>query len=444
MYALLRMIDNLPLDVVTYADVTPVSRSVVEELIDTAILMVPVVGNIVAGYEAYSGQDLFGNPLSDLERGVLAATVLLPVAGRLVKGGEAVYTETRLVQLYGRNTADWSRVIAAEGRIEGAALRSIERAEALVRSNQKLTSVVAQEVAAALPEVVRGPVLVRGVFAPVNAIDQAVVDLLRDLSRQNTVIASLDEFALRRVLQKGPNIDHLKGQLLEELTESFIVPWLRNRPGSFALGVPSGAKLEFFPGHLVRDHLGSLTDGILGYRVFNRRTREVEFTIVAVFESKGGTPSARGLSYKSGTMSEEDRLHVRAAIKDEWRDLRDEARSKGLPFNKTIEDVAKDSKYIQAEKGGQISKDVQRLYKNEDGTLARIRLGAETLPVTISPTQTKFFGIVPKDVNPALIERQLKATGHTVEIIGVDIRERELQSMAERMKPVAETMAASP
>ena len=87
--ALLRMAQTLPLDV-EISDV-PIDRPGYVEAIELVIGLIPVVGNAIAAYEAWSGEDLFGYRLTDIERGILAAAVLLPVAGRLAKGGRALH-----------------------------------------------------------------------------------------------------------------------------------------------------------------------------------------------------------------------------------------------------------------------------------------------------------------------------------------------------------------
>ena len=435
MVALLRMAQTIPLD--TEVSEVPIDRPLVVEVVELAIGLIPVVGSIVAAYEAYTGRDLFGYRLTEVERGILAATVLLPLAGRVVKGGRVLYTEARLVSLYGRDAAAWSRTLAAGGRAtaNGPALRAVERAEAAVRVQQRLGSTLAREAADALPS------LVRGAPSASTAVDQAVIDLLRDLSRQHPILASLDDFAMRRILEKGPNVDHLKGQLLEELVESRVVPWLRERAGSFALGVQTGGKqLEFIPGHLIRDAAGrQITDGILGYR--NNGVME----IVAIFEAKAGRRAARELSIASGSissLSQAERAELRAYAKDVLREQRAVAQEAGTPFQKTLDEVERE--IALSERGGQVRRDIERLAANADGTLAQIRIGADTVPVQLSPTRTKFFGLLPRDVNPSLIERELRDGGFSFEIIGVDITQRDLRSIAERLRPLAEQMAATP
>ena len=210
---LLRITETLPLDVERSA--VSVNRPAMIEAVELAIELIPVVGNVVAAYEAWRGEDLFGYHLSDLERGILGASVLLPLAGRLAKAGRAVYTETRLVSLYGRDAATWSRALraSARGAADHEALVVLGNADLALRVEKRVAGSLAREAADVIPRVARES----GVAA--QSVDQAVTDLLRELQSAQPVLRELDALSLERVLAKGPNVDHLKGQLLEELIE---------------------------------------------------------------------------------------------------------------------------------------------------------------------------------------------------------------------------------
>jgi hypothetical protein len=428
---LLRLAERLPLDV--EVSNVPVDRPAMVEAVELAIGLIPVVGNVVAAYEAWTGVDLFGYHLSDVERGILAASILLPVAGRLVKGGRALYTEARLVALYGRDAASWSRAVGAgaRGLAEREALATIGRAERSLLVERQLTGTLLRESAEAVPKVTKGAA------ALTTSVNRAVVDLLKELAAAHPELRSLDPLALERILAKGPNVDHLKGQLLEELIESRIVPWLRTREGSFALGiaVPAGKKLEFLPGHLIRDAAGrQISDGLLVYR------EGEELVIAAVFEAKAGKRAARELSLARGSLSsltDAERMELRANAKDVWREQRAEARAAGKPFTKTLEDVEKE--YALSELGGQVRRDVERL---ADG--ARVRVGAETFAVRLSPTKTKFFGVLPRDVSAATIEQELKQGGLAYEILGVNMKAKDLAAVGSKLQPLAEKLAQAP
>lgn len=209
--ALLRVVQSIPH--LTESSDVPVDRPVVVEAVELAIGLVPVVGSLVAAYEAYAGVDLFNYKLTELERGIVAATVMLPLAGRVVKGGRAIYTEARLVALYGRDAATWSKVIrtSAKASVTGGALQVIIEAETAIRTGRGIYRPLAQRAASSLRDITQ-------ISADISTtIDESVSKLLSQLHITNPVLKDLDGFALERILDKGPNLDHLKGQLLEEL-----------------------------------------------------------------------------------------------------------------------------------------------------------------------------------------------------------------------------------
>ena len=429
---LLRTAQTLPADVEVSA--VPVDRSAMIEALEFAIGMVPVVGNVVAAYEAWTGVDLFGYRLSDLERGILGASVLLPIAGRLVKGGRILYTEARLVSLYGRDAATWSRALGASARAtaEREALEVVEKAERALRIEKSVTGAIAHDAAVAVPR------LTKGLSTAITLIDQAIADVLRDLHAVHPQLRGLDALSLERVLAKGPNVDHLKGQLLEELVESRIVPWLSMREGSFALGitVPAGKRLEFIPGYLIRDTAGrQISDGMLVIRQGD------ELVIAAVFEAKAGESAARELSFNRASISkltDAELAELRASAKDVWKEQLAEAKASGLRYTKSIEDVEKE--YALSELGGQVRRDIERLAEGTTGP-ARIRVGTQKFTVRMSPTKTKFFGVLPRDVPSSLIEQQLKESKFAFEILGVDIKADALKKIAASLQPLAEKLA---
>lgn len=121
-----------------------------------------------------------------------------------------------------------------------------------------------------------------------------------------------------------------------------------------------------------------------------------------------------------------------------WREQRDAARAAGKPFKKSIEDVEKE--YVLSERGGQVRRDIERLSESDSG-LVRIQVAGQAVRVRMSPTKTKFFGVLPRDVRAATIERQLKESGFAHEILGVDIKSSTLKEIAAKLKPLAEKLA---
>jgi hypothetical protein len=429
---LLRIAQTLP-PLVEKSNI-PIDRPAMVTVLETAISIIPVVGSAVAAYEAWAGEDLFGYKLSDVERGILAASVLLPIAGRVAKGGRAVYSQARLTRLYGQDAKIWARTIQAgsTGMAQRRALTAIDKAQRGIRQSRGvIRGTIASEGAAAVKSLATGS-------ATIKAVDQEVVELLGKIQASHPKLNSLDAQALERVLEKGPNVDHLKGQLLEEVMESRLVPWLQKREGSFALGidVPAGKKLEFVPGHLVRDASGrQISDGLLVYR------EGEALVMAAVFEAKAGKSAARELSYKGGgksSITKAEKLEFRAAVKDAWRDQRDEAVAAGENFTKSLNQVEKE--FVHSELGGQVRRDIERLGGGVGGP-DKIRIGAETFEVQLSPTKTKFFGVVPRDVRTANIEKQLTKGGFNYEILGVDLSAKELKSIAGELKDLAAEIA---
>lgn len=62
---------------------------------------IPIVGQIVGGYEAIYGEDLFGRELSGTERAIIGVTILLPSLGKLYKAGRGLLAADEMVRLYG-------------------------------------------------------------------------------------------------------------------------------------------------------------------------------------------------------------------------------------------------------------------------------------------------------------------------------------------------------
>ncbi|MBF6485660.1 pre-toxin TG domain-containing protein [Nocardia otitidiscaviarum] len=433
---LLRLSQSLPLDVEVSS--IPVDRPAFVEVVELGIGLIPVVGNIVAVYEAWAGEDLFGYKLTDVERGILAASALLPTAGRLVKGGRALYRESRLVAMYGSDAAGWSKATGASARAgqRREAMRVVDRAEERVRGGGSLTGSLLEDSADAVPALARG-----GTPRLDTAVSTEIEELFEELSSAHPALRDLDDLAIERVLARGPNVNQLKGQLLEELVESRLVPWLPTREGGFALGitVPHGKKLEFVPGHLIRDADGrQITDGVLAYR------EDGAVVIAAVFEAKAGRNAARELSVGRGGLSsltDDELAELRAHAKDVWKDQRDAARAAGEPFTTTLDDVMK--QHIQTELGGQVRRDIERLAAGTTGA-SQLRIADQTVPISFSPVQTKFFGVVPRDLPRRTIrslERQLGAQSVTFEILGVDISGTDLTAIADRLRPLAEKLA---
>jgi hypothetical protein len=427
----LRLAQELPRDGSSWE--VAVDRPATVGVVEAAIGVIPVVGTVVALYEAYSGRDLFEYRLTPLERGALAAFSLVPTVARFVKGGRVLYTAARLEALYGPPAARWNVALAVAERVEldPAAVRTIAKAEAVVRSGAKMEPQVARELGDALSRLG-----LRNAGAPRTAtLGSYLSDALNNVISAKAFLGELDELALHRVIEKGPNVSLMKGQLLEELLESRIAKWLRDPAGAPALGISRpGRTLEFIPGHLVRDADGrQITDGMLGYREGG------VLKLVAIFEAKSGSGAARELRLTAGVSVDKlppaARAELRAYARDVMRSRAIRARRAGEPFPTKPDEIEKlideiERKIARSELGGQVTRDIERLHENADGTLVQVVIGGERAPVQISPTRTRVFGLLPKDVKPGAMAQTLKDQGYSFEVFGMNVTEKELVELS--------------
>lgn len=71
-----------------------------------------VVGSAVTLYEVAVGHDLFGNPISPAVRALMAASILVPLAGRFAKAGRPLYSAERLATLLGKTSKEEVKMVA--------------------------------------------------------------------------------------------------------------------------------------------------------------------------------------------------------------------------------------------------------------------------------------------------------------------------------------------
>lgn len=431
----LRLAQHLPKDV-EVSVIPPEERPAALEVVEVAVSCIPVVGTAVAVLEATSGYDLFGYELDPVDRCVIGAGVLLPFAGRFVKGGRALYTAARMERLYGPGARRWSLALAAGERIsEQAPVRAVlARADRMVRAGTKLDAKLAQEVVRSLFRMRLKSASPRG-----TPIAKYLSDAMKKLIGAKSLLSELDELALLRVVAKGPNTNLMKGQLLEELLEARISKWLRDPAGAAALGinVPPPHTLEFIPGHLIRDSAGrQITDGVLAHRLNG------ELVIAAIFEAKAGRYAARELRVASGgisSLSAAERAELRAAARDCFYARANRARLKNQPYPAKAEDIEAaidkiEREFVQTEQGGQVRRDIERLDVDVDNNPTVIQVGEDFLPVHVSPKHTKVFGVLPKDVHPGNMAAELQGQGYNFEVLGMNVTQKELVDLSNSLK----------
>jgi hypothetical protein len=440
---MLRLALSLPKDIETTV-LEVKERPTWIQVVSIAIGFIPIIGSAIEAYEAYRGKDIFGYALSDVERAIIGASIFLPVAGRLIKSGRAMYTADRRARLYGNDATRWSQSLAHGERLSADAvgLSRLKAVNEAVVAGRKVTKKAATDLTDTFKAL--GLDSAGKILSPA-AVDSKLIAAFAAVSAKFPKLKNLDAYAIERIAARGANLDHVKGQLLEELLEDHIVKLLRDRYGKRALGLEKiKGTFQFIPGHLIRDFDGLLlTDGIIVRQVKD------QLQIVAVFEAKSGKASARELSAKSKSVKEltsEERAEYLFDAQSTLKDLQERARLKGQPPpNITLEEIMKKMKNTEA--GGQIRSDVERLSaarpdvrvhldEKPDSKLtgAGIFINSRELPIElyVGPATTKWFGAVPRDVKGGAIKDALKKAGlKNVEILGLDITQAELKSAAE-------------
>ena len=304
--------------------------------------------------------------------------------------------------------------------------------------------------------------LEKGMAIRLAGVDAAVLEQIGKLEAESlNKIASwgLDGAALNRILEKGANPGHVKGQLLEELLNVKMA-----KPGELAKHVPAGlveklesqgAKLEFIPGHSIADADGRLiTDGIIGYWEGDR------LKIVTFFEAKGGAPSARGLrtSWTGIPKAERAELYKKAedlgldalrkdqtyqdlgeALSEAASDVKHAKKAAAkLSLDEVIKqfpnDVKKAWSNLPQTEAGQITKTTERL--TEGGGTLKIN-GKDVQTSTIGGRKPRAVGVLPAGVTEDTLEATLKKSGITNFERLQEIPQAELNDMASKLAGTA-------
>lgn len=275
----------------------------------------------------------------------------------------------------------------------------------------------------------------------------------------------LDVSALQRVITKGPEIDAMKGQLVEEFMAVSVRKSLETPAGRQALGLGKvQGELRFIEGHRISLGGRQLTDGVIAVE------RGGKLEILVIFEAKSGRGSAGGLVSTVQTvksMKDADKLELFNFIRGEmpeqlYKYLSDKHPDvaklfelvpgkkprlnvrTGLGSKATREEAIEAVNAIRAkipsdvlynvgtatefrrsvdgwikttEIGGQVRRDVERIY-DAFGTSAvgrqkgaKITIDGRETEVIVRPSQVQFKGVVPKDVDTSYIEKTLAGTG---------------------------------
>lgn len=444
----LRLASQIPNDIETFV-LEEKERPTWMTVVSVAIGFIPIIGNAVATLEAWRGVDIFGNELSDAERAIIGVSVLLPAAARLVKAGKSLYTAERMARLYGED-ARWSAILGQAELLsdDAARLNHLREAEQAAAKGTKVARTAAEK----LQEVFKHLGLDGSGRAVIPfTIDSKLVKAFEEVAARHPKLDGLDALAVQRIVAKAKLdgldalaierivsetwvTDHVKAQILEELLENRIVKLLRDPLGHHALGL---AKVEgplyFIPGHLIREEMGNqLTDGMIVRYVKDR------LHAVAVFEAKSSADVAKDLVLRKTKLSKATKTELLAVARENLGELQERARINGLPQpTTTVDDIVKnktkDSRIKNAEFGGQFRSDIETLSEE------KVWINGREVPVELQsgPWTTKWFGVLPSDVDGAVLVKSLrkqvtnpKRMAFNVEMMGLDITASELVKAA--------------
>ena len=245
----------------------------------------------------------------------------------------------------------------------------------------------------------------------------------------------LDSEALKRILAKADNIDHAKGQLLEEIAAKRVEKILKSKEAvADLLGKDINAKLEFIPGHAVTDKAGKqFTDGMIVFR-----QKDGSLRVVGIVESKAGRASSRGLgrSYKSlKKMSPEELKEARDYAIDLLRDKRPKLAnlSKEQILKRHRKEVEKIMNDLPRAEAGQVRKDIERLVPNIDDKTTTVMINGKPEQVIGGQRSTRILGVAPSDVNLEGLSAKLADEKLNFGRLDVDIDQTSVKALAKEI-----------
>lgn len=356
---LFRLVQTMPYDSERFN--FPIERPVHVEILELAVSVIPLIGNVVAVWELWAGHDMFGYALSDFDKAVVILSTLLPFSVKLFKYGRAVYGEARLVKLYGADTTAWRKALIVSERASKnpAALGTLSKAEEVIRAKGKLEGALAKDAEKAIKAIfdtsaaVIVPVAEQGIKAKIKTH-------FATLAGKNKIWAEIDEAAIERILKKGPDMSRMQGQAMEELSQKQILSLVQSPEAQFVVGIDSGGKqIVYYPGHVINDSSGEVgkqfIDGAIGFWAEDvtgkltgvKKGQYFELRGLVQTKSSGGTAAEL---FKDKTvrkiedMSARDQKEFRLYARDVWREEKFAALvdNPTKSFTKTIEDVEKE------------------------------------------------------------------------------------------------------
>ncbi|KAL9048656.1 MAG: hypothetical protein Q9206_005917 [Seirophora lacunosa] len=423
-----------------------------EELVELSISFIPVVGSAVTLYEVAVGHDLFGNPISPAVRALMAASILVPLAGRFAKAGRPLYSAERLATLLGKTSKEEVKMVAKVLEESANASKSLAElhdlaharsavfSRAIAEKTNVADSILVKQATNSVQKMMAARTSPSSFFHTLEASESERLAALTQETLKALRVESkvLDGEALIRlfgVQRTKKSLAGVKGQLLEELGENRIMPLLNTPHGALLLGLDNTigtGVLEFWPGHqLLALSKRQLTDGLI-----IRRLPDGKISIVAIVEAKSGLQAnineliSRGVEKISESRAFV--AEVRQAVADQvvvwirhegkrWKSVKDLLRD-ARKEKRAMERLAKSH---HARENGQFVVDLQRLETDK-----AILYNGSKFDIELDPKNIRLLAIVPLGSSTGRVEKELSRRGLSFTALEVGFDRKRLDEMA--------------
>jgi DNA-binding NarL/FixJ family response regulator len=339
---------------------------------------------------------------------------------------------------------DCKTIILGVPDTDGTILACIEvgGASGYVLDNGSFSDVVRNIRAVVAGESVCSPRVANLVFSRISALAQKAnlskVNQWQHLTRREEDIVESIERGL-----KSPNIDHMRGQLVEELHAVDVRKALSNpKDKAELLGKSTAKNVEFIGGYRIQRNdaaKSQITDGIVGVLDHEKHVVKIE----AISEAKAGQGAAEGLTTRRTPLGKRaDPITGRTPIEelrkmaaDDLADINLDRAKKGLaPLDVTLDDWVKELQkdYVQGERGGQPRSVLERLREGEgDEKLAAIpgELLIDGVPFRVEMSGPRFLLATPSGVDVKAVPAALKAENITASLLPVNLSEGQVTGM---------------
>lgn len=268
-------------------------------------------------------------------------------------------------------------------------------------------------------------------LAAVGASATSKAEWLGNIRKAVPSVSGVSDEALLRVLNKSPNLDHMRGELLEAMVGVDLAKRATATGG------------EFVQGSRITDAAGrQLSDGMI-----IKRTLPGEAEVMLIGESKAGEGAAKGLSadHKSfNSLSEVElselrreaieELRVRKGLSvDEASGISGAARSSQIEakYGAEIEAIMRD---LHTEDMGQVVRNYERMMPNFGANSTTILVDGQPLKVTVNRSTTKVLASAPADVGLNAAIKTGKDASIGVEALNVGADSALLETIARQLR----------